>query len=90
MARMPGLQDNAVGALDERCRAATEAYEIAAEALDAGLRRDSGATAIEWKAEFDARIELRHARAAFVARSKSFAASSEAELHARQHAQSDY
>jgi hypothetical protein len=84
------LHDSTVVSLDERCRAASEAYDIAAQSLDSGLRREGGATATEWKAEFDARIELRLARAAFIARSKSFAAASEAELRARQRAHSDY
>ena len=66
--------------LDVRCRAASEAYNIAAEALDASLKRESGASAEEWKAEFDARIELRHARAAFVDSVKRFTAISEALL----------
>src|SRR5688572_1838448 len=83
MTRSP---DRDVGSLDldVRCRAATEAYHIAADALGAGLRRDSGATADQWKTEFDARVELRHARAAFVAGAKRFTAISEAELRVSQ------
>jgi hypothetical protein len=80
--RMMRPPDKDVGSLDldGRCRAASEAYHIACDALDAGLRRKSGATAREWKAEFDARVELRHARAAFVAASKRYTAISKAEL----------
>ena len=65
---------------DVRYRVASQSYDIAVEALHAGLRRDSGATTEERKAEFDARIELRHARAAFVADLKRFTAASKAEL----------
>ena len=85
------MPDKDVGSvhLDVRCRAASEAYDIAAKALDAGLRRDSGATAGEWKAEFDARVELRYARAAYLLHAKRFTALSEAELCVSQRTQSE-
>jgi hypothetical protein len=75
--------------LDVRCRAATEAYLAAAAALDAALRRDGRATAPEWKAESDARVKLRHARAAYVAGIERFTALSDAELRATQHTQEE-
>jgi len=70
----PALKDVAYAELMDRCDAARHAYETAGRALDAGLRRMSGATPIEWKAEYDARIELRLARAAYVAASRVFTA----------------
>jgi len=64
--------------LGERCRSACDAYERAARALDIGLRRQSGATPSEWKAEHDARIDLRRARAAYVDDALRFTAVSQA------------
>jgi hypothetical protein len=64
--------------LGKRCRAASEAYEAASRALDVGLRRDSGPTASEWKNEYHARVELRLARAAYLANAKHFTAESAA------------
>ena len=58
----------------ERCRLASDAYDRAARALDIGLRRLGGATPSEWKAEYDARIDLRQARAAYVADALKFTA----------------
>ena len=64
--------------LGKRCRAASAAYEAASRALDAGLRRNSGPKANEWKNEFHARVELRMVRAAYVANAKHFTAESAA------------
>ena len=68
--------------LAARCLTASQAYQAAGHALDVGLRRKSGATALEWKAEYDARIDLRIARAAYVAAANAFTAVSAAEHHA--------
>ncbi len=73
MMEMPEQQPGSAN-LARQCRAASHAYDIAAEALDAGLRREGGATAGEWKAEFDARMELRAARAAYVADARGLTA----------------
>jgi hypothetical protein len=73
------LKDVACAELMARCDAARDAYAKASRALDAGLRRTSGATAIEWKAEYDARIELRLAREAYAAASRDFTASAAAQ-----------
>ena len=56
--------------LGERCRVASNAYDAAASALDIGLRRPDGATPSALKAEYDARIDLRQARAAYVANAR--------------------
>jgi hypothetical protein len=76
---VPGNQSVSYTQLDERCRTASDAYQKAASALHAGLCRPSGATASEWKAEYDARVDLRVARAAYVSASLDFTAVSAAE-----------
>ena len=58
--------------LPARCRAASLAYDTAGRALDTGQRRAGGATPSEWKAEHDALVDLRTARAAYLADSTDF------------------
>jgi hypothetical protein len=60
--------------LGERCRAASEAHDTAGRALDVALRRNEGPTTAEWKAEHDARVDLRVARAAYVRESQEYTA----------------
>ena len=62
--------------LGERCRAASEAHDVASRALDAAIKRVKGATAAEWKAEHDTRVDLRLARSAYVLKSQEYAAMS--------------
>jgi hypothetical protein len=77
MAKM-GTEPVSCTELSERCRMANDAYKVASSALDAGQRRENGATSAEWKAEFDARIELRHARGDYLASAVAFNAESAA------------
>jgi hypothetical protein len=72
--------------LGNRCRTASDAYDVASRAVDAGQRRNGGATAAEYKAEFDARIELRHARKKFLASARAFTAESSASHAITRHA----
>ena len=74
--------------ISERCRAATEAYATAAQALNAGHQRETGPTPSELKGDFDARIELRATRAAYLEGARRFTALSKAELRASQRAHS--
>ena len=67
--------------LGERCRIASDAHDAAGRALDFAMTRDSGATAAEWKADHDTRVDLRVARAAYVRESLAFAATSSAIWH---------
>ena len=62
--------------LGERCRVASEAHDVAGRALDAALKRVEGATAADWKAEHDARVDLRLARSAYVLKSQEYTAMS--------------
>jgi hypothetical protein len=71
---MPAHKDGTCAELGDSCDAARDAYETAGRALDAALRREGGATASEWKTEYDTRIDLRLARAAYVAACLEFTA----------------